>query len=425
MWFQNLSDAEEAGWFPEVDTDPDKFNNLWAMTPTYKLQVPSDQKDIVLLSTGGFAPIHDGHISMMEDAKIHMESQGFRVRGGYLSPGHDDYVIQYKGVRIHAPERLAYANNKLKNHPWLMVDPWESIGCKCAVNFTSVIDHLEKIVGCQVCFVVGSDNQRFCLAFKDKGMLCVVQRDSSVLPNPKYRSRPYNIIAQNLSNEGQHVFVAKNKPTSGSSTEARRDILFNRSAKKKLVLRVDEASKSYLNKLVCILEDYYLGITLVYVRDQHLPKDVPNLVRLDQMIQSPFGNLGLSRNYAEGGYTKLGYINRPSTPSLEEQLSVFAGMNVSLFDDDVVSGNTMRKATDLLKGVSCQVVSYHSLSFSGNNECEIMDSRDFLPVSDGGLVVQGRRVPYIYPYVCPHVRASVLPDQAVEFSDRIRETFWR
>jgi hypothetical protein len=199
---------------------------------------------------------------------------------------------------------------------------------------------------------------------------------------------------------------------------------FGSSRKKKLILRVDEASEPHLEKLLSILQDYYLDINLVRVRDQKIPGEIHNLVSLDQMIPSPFGNLGLSRNYAEGGYHKLGYTNRPNSPSLEEQLSVFAGKEISLFDDDVVSGNTMRKATDLLRGRGCSVISYHALSFSDDGTCEIMDSRDFLPVSDGGLVVHGERVPYIYPFVCPHVRASVLPEQAVEFSDRIFKTFW-
>jgi hypothetical protein len=132
----------------------------------------------------------------------------------------------------------------------------------------------------------------------------------------------------------------------------------------------------------------------------------------------------MSRNYAEGGYTKLGYINRPGTLSLRQQVSAFVGQTVSLFDDDVVSGNTMRKVTALLESVDCKVVSYHALSFTDAGAYEIMDSRDFLPVKDGGLVVNGKRVPYIYPYVCPHVRASILPQQAEEFSDRIRATFW-
>jgi len=418
MWFQGLEDLEEAGWFQEANSNPDKFGMLWAMTPTYKLLDPLDDRDIILVSTGGYAPIHDGHIAMMEAAKAHMESRGFRVRGGYVSPGHDEYVVYYKGVQIFAPERLAYANKKLKDHDWLMVDPWEALGCNCAVNFTTVIDHLEKLLGCRVCYVVGSDNARFSMAFKKHGMLCVVRRTPDVLPNPKYRSKNY------ISEETEHVYFANNSPIAGSSTAVRSEMLFGKSQKKKLILRVDAASEPYLERLLHILKDYYLEVTLVRVKDQKIPGEILNLVSLDQMIPSSFGNLGLSRNYAEGGYHKLGYTNRPNSPSLKEQLSAFAGMEVSLFDDDVVSGNTMRKATDLLREFGCRVVSYHALSFSDDGSCEIMDSRDFLPVTEGGLVVCGKRVPYIYPFVCPHVRASVLPEKAVEFSDRILNTFW-
>lgn len=158
MWFQNLADREEAGWFQEFHSNPDKFGDLWAMTPSYKLLPPEGENDIILLSTGGFAPIHDGHIDMMEAAKIHMESKGFRVRGGYVSPGHDGYVVAHKGVKIYAPERLAYANNKLKSHPWIMVDPWEAIGCSCSVNFTT---YKSSMVSLESSFVVISNSRRW------------------------------------------------------------------------------------------------------------------------------------------------------------------------------------------------------------------------------------------------------------------------
>lgn len=418
MWFDNLFDLEEAGWFQETHAQPDKFGAQWAMTPTHKLQKSEGQKDIILLSTGGFAPIHDGHIAMMEAAKIHMESQGFRIRGGYVSPGHDDYVVQYKGVQIHAPERLAYANNKLKDHPWIMVDPWEAIGCTCSVNFTAVIEHLEKLFACRVCYVAGSDNARFSLAFRNNGLLCIVQRSTDVLPNPKYRNKNYMF-------NSEHIFVADNKPISGSSTDVRKEINLGQiQEKRRLILRIDSASEPYIDQLLSLLKDYYADILTVHINNQRLPNSISNLVSLDQMIVSPFGNFGISRNYAEGGYIRLGYINRPGTSSLEEQAKMLAGRTVSLFDDDVVSGNTMREVTRRFESVGSKVTSYHALSFTDNNLYEIMDSRDFLPIPEGGLVIYGKRVPYIYPYVCPHVRASVLPHQAEEFSDRIRKSFW-
>lgn len=417
MWFENLSDPEEAGWFQESHAQPDKFGAQWDMTPIHKLQPSQGSKDIILLATGAFAPIHDGHILMMEAAKIHMESLGFNVLGGYISPGHDDYVVKYKKVNIAAPERLVIANDRLKDHPWLMVDPWEAIGATCSVNFTTVIDHLENLLNCQVCYVVGSDNARFSLAFKNRGLLCIVNRSSDILPNPKYRGKNY-------LNASNRVFIANNDPIDGSSTAARMQKQFGSYEKKKLILRVDSASEVYMEKLLSILSDYYLSIKLVSVAEQQLPQGIDRLISLDQMISSPFGNLEFSRNYAKGGYIKLGYTNRPSSPPLETQVAAFANTTVSLFDDDVVSGSTMRQAAALLERVNCKVISYHALSFTDNGTYEIMDSRDFLPVAEGGLVVHGKRVPYIYPFVCPHARASVLASQAEEFSDRIREAFW-
>lgn len=415
MFFQNVPDLEESGWFQEAHSQTDKFGTQWAMTPSHKLLPQKDEKDIILLSTGGFAPIHYGHIAMMEAAKLHMESQGFRVRGGYVSPGHDDYVTLHKGVPLYAPERIAYANNGLKDHDWLMVDPWEALGCTCSVNFTKVIEHLESLLNCRVCFVVGSDNARFSLAFKEQGLLCVVRRTEDVLPNEKYRSKNYLIGTD-------RVFIADNKPISGSSTQSRRNMSLTMGYKKKLILRCDDASDPYLDRLAGILIDYYMDIKFTEVSRQSLPK-IPNLISMDQMMRSSFGNLEMSRNYVEGGYYKLGYINRPSTPPLREQVKAFSGQYVSLFDDDIATGGSMTHAISLLRGAGSHVIEYCTYS-RADKGTEIMDSRDLLPLPDSGLVVQGKRVPYIYPYVCPHVRASVLPQKAVEFSDRIRKAFW-
>ena len=80
-------------------------NNLSLLTtPVSKLIDFKEKKEnpVVLLSTGGFDPIHDGHIYMMEFAKEALEKKGYHVIGGYLSPSHESYVSTKPYYKINA-----------------------------------------------------------------------------------------------------------------------------------------------------------------------------------------------------------------------------------------------------------------------------------------------------------------------------------
>ena len=79
-----------AGYFDDgIDKIDYKLNLL--TTPFNKIkdnikkinEIKNNDKFIVLLSTGGFNPIHKDHINMMELAKYELETKGYNVVGGY------------------------------------------------------------------------------------------------------------------------------------------------------------------------------------------------------------------------------------------------------------------------------------------------------------------------------------------------------
>ena len=86
--YKKYSDIEtviKAGFiYDKLDQDSLNYYNLSLLTtPVSKLKDFSDEeKPVVLLSTGGFDPIHDGHIYMMEFAKETLEKNGYKVIGG-------------------------------------------------------------------------------------------------------------------------------------------------------------------------------------------------------------------------------------------------------------------------------------------------------------------------------------------------------
>ncbi|XVE96685.1 hypothetical protein REPUB_Repub02eG0243800 [Reevesia pubescens] len=95
--------------------------------PTDKLSLPSitnkDKIYVVLVSTGSFNPPTLMHLRMFELARDALNSDGFCVIGGYMSPVNDAY--KKKGL-IAAEHRIELCNLACKSSEFIMVDPWEA-----------------------------------------------------------------------------------------------------------------------------------------------------------------------------------------------------------------------------------------------------------------------------------------------------------
>lgn len=103
----------EAGFFADDDpVDAPLDDTWWLCSPTSAVRcglakAPADTRPVVLLATGGFWPPHEGHVEMMERARERVRSSGRTVVGGYLSPGHDDYLQLKWGESHHRPQRAS------------------------------------------------------------------------------------------------------------------------------------------------------------------------------------------------------------------------------------------------------------------------------------------------------------------------------
>ena len=115
-------------------------------TPVSKIieNISGKKNPVVLLSTGGFYPVHNGHIEMFELAKNVLEKNGYDVVGGYFSPSHQHYVKNKPNFKISTPDRIEKCWQTIQDFSWLMVDPWESMYAPTYINFTDVIIRLEK-----------------------------------------------------------------------------------------------------------------------------------------------------------------------------------------------------------------------------------------------------------------------------------------
>lgn len=88
----------------------------------------------VLLSTGALNPPHRGHVKMIEQAKVALETEhGFAVIGAFLSPSHDMYVHpkcrRFKKPFAPGVDRCAMTSLVIQDtglESWLSVGRWES-----------------------------------------------------------------------------------------------------------------------------------------------------------------------------------------------------------------------------------------------------------------------------------------------------------
>ncbi|VVA33676.1 PREDICTED: nicotinamide/nicotinic acid [Prunus dulcis] len=82
-----------------------------------------DKKYVVLVATGSFNPPTYMHLRMFELARDALNSQGFCVIGGYMSPVNDAY---YKKGLISAEHRIQLCHLACQSSEFIMVDPWEA-----------------------------------------------------------------------------------------------------------------------------------------------------------------------------------------------------------------------------------------------------------------------------------------------------------
>ena len=384
----------------------------------------------IILSTGSFSPVHDGHMEMMENARRVVQAAGYNVIAGFIAPDHDDYISQKLGkaaLPIH--KRIKLINQACVGaYNWINVDPWAGVFHVTSVNFTDITHRLclyiKKYLGVDIpiFYVCGSDNARFAKAFVKKGCAVIISR-------PGYEDsvqealNECETIRTKLSLSRRDNILCGIGSNNNSSTEMRKSFIYPLD-KRSLSLRVDPDTPV---ELIELFKEYFDEISFTDIALQQLEfkseyKDnLRPIISMDPFITTEH-NLQISRLYDCFGVKKLRHTNRPGSASLTEQSRHIPSGDYDLFDDDVVTGKTMNFAEQILKSNGVNIRSKLAFTRSYDN-MEVLDARDFIYMSNqGGLVVKDakgeqKRVPYIYPFVCPYIRASI--NNPLDFSLKV------
>lgn len=410
---------QEAGWFDDrqdLDTRKSFYNTDFFCTPLHKLKKPKTNNPVVLLSTGGFSPLHNGHINMMEVAFETLSQQGVDIVGGYFSPSHDNYVLKKHSKTFCIEERIKSIEFKIHSHPYLMSCLWEAVLNKEAINFTDVIQRLEDYLrkyyhpNVSICYVFGSDNQGFIRAFEKLGMCVCVSRDEKLKPELE------KIID---SNQNRLFFIENSIFSDLSSRNIPREKVCTEI--KPYCLRMDS---QFNNDLVNIFSKYKKYII-------QLPKkydiNTKNCISLDVHTLGEY-NLELSRIFYLGDRQfKSNQLTSRTHKSMHEQISKIPQGSYKLIDDDIASGFTINFVKSLLQDYNIQIeesISLLSTKVQDSFE-DVVDLRDFVFGEEyGGLTIELpnnkiTRVPYIFPLIDLNFRAKLKYKDAIEFSKEV------
>ncbi len=447
----------------------------WLTTPFGKLRrnLEAHARDprppAVLLSTGAFAPIHDGHLAMLEAARVACEAAGYRVEGGYLSASHDDYVARKidGDPTLTAPFRIGLIERAVHSSDWLDVDPWEARYAPCDLNFTDVLRRLDRYLhwhlsperGLHLFYVFGGDNAGFVRAFDRIGRaICVARpgQEAMVAPMRQHAagndrvlfapsSLAQDIASRALRPSGAHrpkslpnrASALKPAPTGKTGLYLVRDDI--REATQGWSLRWT----GYEMSCAKFLADVTRILATAYVNARPAMIDGPIAIRrLDVGYQRTCAEtvlagrtslsfdvhihghgvhdqaIAMTRAFdlAGGQIQTDRFVARPGERSLQDQFAAVPPGRYVLVEDDIGSGRTLEEIEARLPdGVSItDIVLLNSFRAEPDAPVfDVVDLRDFLLGSEhGGLTVEladgaSVRAPYMLPFVCLRTRAKI------------------
>ena len=454
--YLNIDTVIKAGFILDsLELEDLNYYNLSLLTtPVSKLK-DSKKNPVVLLTTGGFDPIHDGHIYMMEFAKEALEKEGYDVIGVYLSPSHESYVSTKPYYKINAYERLDLCQECVKDSQWLIIDPWESIYVKTYINFTDVIQRLEQYLRkhinpkIQVAYVFGGDNSEFMYCFEDKGIGICVEREgySEKFNEMKKKFKGKNNIfisnksivstysSRNIRKRQGYKYKEQNYSKEDGDYVIRNEGMIPLANYKEYVNneKLENAHKKFLKQLVLLLKEAFnnkLEVKTIDMQEQlkrasHVLEG-RQTISLDTYYRGTY-DIETSRLFDISDIQKkyISLIGRIGHDTIENQIEKIEDGSYILVDDDSATGKTIREImSNLPKRINIEQI-YLLASMLNEKIFDIVDLRDFIiGVQNGGLVVklpngEIARAPYMLPYVCLKTRATISASKEMEISTKL------
>lgn len=393
----------------------------------------------VIFTTGGMAPIHNGHIKMMEAAREHLEGEGKVVVGGFFAPGHDSYVGQKYGgtAAISAAHRCAMVELAVQDSDWLECDPWAARYMPAEVNFTDVFHRLTKFINehlwdwIDVYYVCGSDNGGFINAIDGRVIVVTRSELSSKMAREGQHDHLNPAVRDYLldlnPNTGTLPYLIRNEENDAIAGWA--GFFGGEAEMEKRRVQLQSTVRLGIAQVFKSLGHQH-KVHLLSVSEQRLKAravigDRP-VISLDPFFNSTY-RIDSTRYFApaEAQFKPLFRAERTGFDVLSDQAKRIPQGSYVLVEDDSVTGGTIMSAMAVLpSGVEVEQVVLLSdfADYKDETYYDVVDLRDFIVGSYcGGLSVSlpdGRkgRAPYAAPFVSLRSRAKIPADAEIEVS---------
>ncbi len=405
----------------------DKFNDI-----------SINKKKAIIVTTGSFSPVHDGHIMAMELAKDYVQKLGYEVVQGVISLSHDIYVSVKNGgiAKQHVGNRTQQVYEKIKNIHWLTVDRFEGEFVSCPLNFSTVIERVKKYYEyhvhekVKIFYVFGSDNKNFIHAFNNQqeyDCICI-QRNFEDLVHLKEEFK---------NNQQIHFIDNKNESGGYSSTKIRNEQNIKKKSKVKnndgnYIIRVDDIDPLFFQEFQAIIKKYIknpLRIFKLNLNDFiHINNEPTQFISLDKEINKNIDKfkqkiypLDVSRIFllCDSQYKAIKISSVKG--GLDEQIKKIPSGHYQLIDDDSITGYTIEQVKKELMKKDIHITGLELIvNKISDNIFDIIDAKDFYFDDEHGLAVsfleKELRFPYIFPFVNLTQRASIEVNEQISFS---------
>ncbi len=450
-----------AGWFNTKLSQEETDNHYNLKIFGHDLSACNHKNDMILYTTGSFAPIHDGHIFSWISAIKKAKELGFNIPLFIISPSHDDYVMKKSRSHIghNIFNRLNEIEKKLKDffviHNYLKeyksvfkVDLFESLFSSCPINFSEVLYYIKKntehIKNLKIGYVFGSDNYEFYKPFENEKyfyVFCINRGEKKIqlknLSNIFFLDSISEFAKKESSTEHRKKQSNQSYPLIHNEKEGsyfiRNDIDFaikhwiDKYPNKKD--RIINAYKKFYLKLFEILKNEFANSNIEVV-ESSLEKQLrclaninsKNILNLDICSNKIRDINQTAINFSR--VFNIGYEQKQSKELIKREgvkNHTILNKKYLFVDDDIASGftfNEIKKIVNSEGGEIDEILSLTEEEFKLENKnknfiCyDVIDSRDFLLGSNySGLVCRFKekiiRVPYWYPWVNLRSRAKV------------------
>jgi nicotinic acid mononucleotide adenylyltransferase len=401
------------------------------LTPKSKINIdPSSKKNIVVVLTGAFCPIHKGHVEILEIARKELEERGYHVAGGYVCPDNQTYIVRkYKKDLLSEKKRVALCEKMVKDSEWIDVSKLGMYGFAKDVNYTEIIYHMQQTFSeCSIAYVYGSDNAGFSWLFEDGNVGVCIKRDEDGGKFEKYQEMFENIdnvIFSDTERRYSNLSSTKIRRMSSAPVYLIRDDTkivtadFMQFASPR---KIDLANAIMVKKIARIIKQRIpseIKVKTITVEEQtkmflaEFPLTTP-VISLDLHFRGDY-QIGLTRVFEYSGKQEspLCFVSRNTFSSEEDDISMIPPGKYILVDDDAASGGTLDYIIEKLLDRDIVVKDIFLMNrVVGENFFDVVDMRDFIIGStESGLTIKRPdglfSAPYCFPYVNLTSRAKL------------------